>query len=413
MRARITEGALLAALTGLFMVAFSITTPSGFVYAILLAVPYGVMHATLWFLARRSDPYILPLTYFLYGLGSLLLFRISTDLFFRQVGWLAVSAAGFIVVIVILATRIDLSDYKYLIGSFGVGLLLLPAAFGVERGGARLWVSFGGISFQPSEMAKIALIVFLSAYLADKVEVLSARPRTGGFSLSGRHLAPLVATWVLSLLLLVFLRDLGFSLLVLVVFLLTVFVATGRASYVLVGSGLFVAGAMAAYSVFGHVKTRIDVWLNPWVDTSGSGYQIVQSLFAMAFGGVVGRGLGQGFPSLLPAVHTDLVYSLLAEEIGLAGTFALIAAFILFTARGMTLALAEREPFARLLIFSLTTALAFQAFLIIGGVTKLLPLTGLTLPFVSYGGSSLVSNTVTIALILGYAARREDRWIAA
>jgi cell division protein FtsW (lipid II flippase) len=323
---------------------------------------------------------------------------------------------GLVAFLLVLAGARDLKwlpKYRYWIGGLGLLLLLFTAIFGREVYGARLWVSLGPISFQPAEFGKILLVMFFAAYLVDMRELLTVSTRRVlGVPLPPfRYLAPLLTIWALSLALMVFMKDLGTSLLFFGALLALLYVATGRFFYVLVGLTLFAIGAVGLYFIFPHVQLRVDVWLNPWADPTNRGYQIVQSLFALADGGLFGQGLGRGYlilqsgNTIIPNLETDFIFSAIGEELGLAGAVGIILLYTIFVYRGYRVAVRSRDDFSRLLAAGLTSIFALQAFLIMGGVIKLIPLTGITLPFVSYGGSSIVANFVLLALLL----RASDR----
>lgn len=369
---------------------------------------FGIAHVCVRFLAPRADPYLLPVTALLCGLGILMIYRLDPDRAFLQSLWLGVGIVFFIVVLVSARHLERLAEYKYLLGLAGLALLIFTIVVAPETHGARLWVRIGGIGFQPSEFAKLLLIVFFAAYLRDVRELLtvSTRKILGVAVPPFRYLAPLFIIWGLSVLLMIFMKDLGTGLLFFGALLALMYVATGRAFYVVVGLVLFSLGAFGLYEIFSHVQTRVDIWLDPWQDPSGAGYQIVQSLFTLASGGLFGQGLGAGYLITLsgnpaiPALETDFIFSALAEELGLAGAAAVIMMYVIFLYRGFRAALVAGHDFARLLAAGLTVVFSLQAFLIMGGVTKLIPLTGITLPFLSYGGSSIVSNLGLLALLL-------------
>jgi len=293
--------------------------------------------------------------------------------------------------------------------------------FGREVNGARLWVYVGSIGFQLPELAKILLMVFFAAYLCDVRELLAVSTRRIlGIGIPPvRYLMPLLVVWAFSLALLIFMKDLGTSLLFFSAMLALLYVATERPFYVVVGIVLFAAGAYVLYHIFPHVRIRVDIWLNPWVDPSGRGYQILQSLFALASGGLLGRGLGEGYlvtssgRPLIPASETDFIFSAIGEELGLVGGIAIILLYLIFVYRGLRIAMAAGDDFSRLVAVGLSAIFGIQAFLILGGVTKLIPLTGITLPFVSYGGSSIVSNFALLALLLlaGERAVQEEETV--
>ncbi|MCE5254492.1 MAG: FtsW/RodA/SpoVE family cell cycle protein [Actinomycetia bacterium] len=386
----------------------TVLTWTSLTYGGLFIVLFLIAHAGVRVLASRADPYLLPVTALLSTLGLVVLYRLDEDLALKQAMWLVVGLAAFLLVLVLVRDLEWLSKYRYVIGGLGVLLLLLTAVFGREIYGARLWVRLGPVSFQPGEFGKILLVVFFAAYLVDMREVLTVSTRRVlGVPLPPlRYLAPLLGIWALSMALMIFMKDLGTSLLFFGALLALLYVATGRFFYVLVGLVLFIVGAVGLYFLFPHVQTRVDIWLDPWADPSGRGYQIVQSLFALAEGGLFGRGLGRGYlilPSgstIIPNLETDFIFSAIGEELGLAGAVGIILLYLIFVYRGCRVAVRSRDDFTRLLAVGLTSIFALQAFLIMGGVIKLIPLTGITLPFVSYGGSSIVANFALLGLLL-------------
>lgn len=391
----------------------TVLTLTSLTYGALFLVLFLIAHVGVRVLAPKADPYLLPVTALLSTLGIVLLYRLNEDLALKQAMWLVVGLVAFLLVLAFVRNLEMLRRFRYVIGILGLLLLLFTAVFGKEINGARLWVDLGPVSFQPGELGKVFLVVFFAAYLVDMREVLTVSTRRIlGVPLPPfRYLAPLLAIWAFSMVLLVFVKDLGTSLLFFGALLALLYVATGRFFYVLVGLVLFLVGATVLYFLFPHVQTRIDIWLDPWADPSGSGYQIVQSLFALAEGGLFGRGLGQGYlimPSgrtIIPNLETDFIFSAIGEELGLVGAAGIILLYLIFTYRGLRVAVSTRDDFSRLLATGLTSIFALQAFLIMGGVTKLIPLTGITLPFVSYGGSSIVANFMLLALLLRTSAK--------
>jgi len=298
----------------------------------------------------------------------------------------------------------SLERYRYTIALGGILLLLVPLVPGIGReiNGARIWASVGPINFQPGEFAKLALAVFLAAYLTEKRELLAAATmRIGPLHVpEPRHFAPLLAAWGTSLVVMVAQKDLGSSLLFLMLFVVVLWVGTERIAFLLVGLVLFAIGAVVAWSQFSHVQDRVDAWLDPWADRAGSGYQIIEATFAFSAGGLTGTGLGLGSPDRVPEVETDFIYAAIGEELGLVGATALLICYLLLIGAGLRVAVRARGPFQTLLATGLTALVGLQAFIIIGGVTRLVPLTGITLPFVSYGGSSLLSNYILVALLV-------------
>ncbi len=373
-----------------------------------LAVPGALLAAFIaaHLAVRRftpgADPGLLPIAFVLAGTGLAFVTRLDATLAASQVTWLFVGVAALIAVLVFVPSLEQLARYKYTIMVVGILLLVAPAIIGVEVNGAKLWIRFAGMSFQPGEIAKICIIVFLAAYLSEHREMLSVSTRRVlGMRLpEPRTLGPLLLMWAVSLFVLIFERDLGSSLLLFGIFLVMIYAATGRPGYVVVGLALFGAGGFAAWRMFDHVQTRIAIWIDPFVDAAGRGYQLVQSLFAFAAGGLTGTGLGQGLPTRIPFVETDFIFSAVGEELGLLGASAIIICFIIFTLRGLATASHARSDMAAFTAVGVVAALAIQAFVIIGGVTRLIPLTGVTLPFMSYGGSSLVSTFIMLGLLL-------------
>jgi cell division protein FtsW (lipid II flippase) len=355
--------------------------------------------------ASRSDPLILPLAAFLNFLGLAVIYRLSPHHFGRsQVTWTIVGIALFIATIVLVKDYKVLARYKYLFGFAGVGLLLLPLTpLGEQVNGARLWVRFP-VFFQPGEAAKICLVLFFAGYLAERKELLAiASRRFLGFHIPDlKHFGPLLVMWGLSLAVMFYENDLGSSLLFFSIFIAMLFIATARVVYVAFGGLLFAIGAYIGYQAFGHVQERVTIWLhvfNPHL-VNGNSYQLAQSLFAFATGGLFGTGLGQGRPDLIPAATTDFLFSGIGEELGLLGTVAVLLCFMLLVARGFRTAILCRDSFGQLLAAGLMTIFGIQTFVIVAGVTRLLPLTGVTLPFMSYGGSSLLANYVLIGLLV-------------
>ncbi|HEX9235291.1 MAG TPA: FtsW/RodA/SpoVE family cell cycle protein, partial [Actinomycetota bacterium] len=296
------------------------------------------------------------------------------------------------------------------IGLLGLGLLLLPIAPGIGQtiNGARLWIHLGPIRFQPSEASKVLMVVFLASYLSSRKELLAvATRRVGPLRLpEPRYLGPLMVAWLVSLAVLFVEKDLGSSLLFFGIFLVMLWAATGRATFLALGLVLFVVGSLLGYAAFGHVQDRVTIWIHALEPSHvhTDGYQLAQGQFAMATGGIVGTGLGRGHPGLIPFAPTDFIFAAIGEELGLFGTTAVLLLFLVLVGRGFRAALAREDPFSKLLATGLTSAVALQAFIIVGGITRLIPLTGITLPFVSYGGSSLVANFVLLALLVRVSA---------
>ncbi len=356
-----------------------------------------------------ADPVILPCVVVLNGLGLTMIHRI--DLIRDppsgggrlQLTWTVIGIVLFILVAVLLRDHRPLQGYTYTIGLVGILLLLMPLlpGLGTEKFGARIWIQVGSYSFQPAEAAKIALAIAFAAYLVEKRDVLAlAGWRVLGLDLPrARDLGPILAMWGLSLAILVLQRDLGTSLLFFGLFVMMLYVSTERAGWAVLGTLLFAAGAWFGYLNFGHVRVRVGAWLHPFSDYEAY-FQVINAQFGLAWGGLLGTGLGLGRPGLTPLARSDFIAAAVGEELGVTGLMALILVYGLVVARGLRTALQCREPFGKLLAAGLSFAFALQVFTIIGGVTRLLPLTGLTTPFMSQGGSSLVCNWIVVALLL-------------
>lgn len=365
-----------------------------------------------------ADALLIPIVTMLTGVGLIMIYRLtftenlSSQDATTQVIWIIVGCAGLLLTIFLFRNYQRLLDYKYLL-AFAAFLLIASVStpLGYEVNGARLWVSIGPVNFQPSEFARIALIIFFAGYLAEKREVLAA---TSGSFLGIplpplKHFGPVIAVWAASLGLLVFERDLGSSLLFFLVPLLMLYIATGRSAYLIIG-GLFLSvGSVISYYLFGHVRVRVIAWLDPWSRPDTEGYQILQSIFAISEGGVAGTGLGNGLAGRIPEVQTDFIFSAVAAELGMLGATALLLAFLVFVYRGLKIALYTPDDGSKLLAGGLTIMFALQTFIIVAGVTKLIPLTGITLPFVSYGGSSVVGNFILTGLLLVISDRAGRR----
>ena len=393
-------------------------------YAVFFIAVYAVAHLAARFATPNADPYLVPIAGLLTAVGVTEIYRIRPEDALRQSTWIVVAAALFAVTL--WAFRKDyrrIERYKYLIGLGSIALLMLPAlpVLGMTINGARLWIRLGPFQFQPGEIAKIMLIVFLAAYLREKREVL-AKGRLKDFG-------PLLAIWGVAMLTLLATNDLGSALLYFGIFLAMLYAATGRSLFVALGVTLFAAGSYGAYRYVGHVRERITIWLHPWTDQpvpcarngrlelrqDCASYQLVKSLYSIAHGQVGGTGLGKGtFTSasggeLIPFLKTDFIYSALAQELGLIGVAALLLVYMLFVLRGFRVAHMAQDGFSKLLATGLTFGFALQTFIILGGVVRVIPLTGITLPFVSYGGSSVVANFVLVAGLLLVSHRANSR----
>jgi cell division protein FtsW (lipid II flippase) len=366
------------------------------------------MHVALRLRAPQADPYLLPVVGLLVAIGLVELYRIDPSLAADQAVWVAVGGAAFVATLVLLPDHRVLERYTYLIGLTAVGLLVITMVFGTRINGAKLWIQIGGgQTVQLGEVAKILMVVFLAAYLRDKRELLAIPTQRvmGVPAPPMAALGPVLLFLVACLMLVAILNDFGTALLFLGIFLAMIYLATGRAAYTLFGVGVFLVGSALVYAAVPRIQSRVDNWLNPFDDPQGQGYQLVQSLYAMAQGGVFGPGLGRGFlvldngQTVIPALQTDFMFSAVASELGYVGGIGLLLGFLVFTARGFVIAAQAPDGFSKLLAGGLTAAIGLQAILIIGGVTRLIPLTGVTLPFMSYGGSSVVTNFGILALL--------------
>ncbi len=366
-----------------------------------LFVAFAIAHVAIRLLAPGADPVILPITFVLAGIGIAFVTRLKPDLAVNQVLWLFVSIAAMVGTLIVVRNMDELAQYKYTLGIVGIVLLIIPMLIGTEHGGSRLWISIGPFSFQPGEIAKILIILFLAAYLSENRELLSASTRSiGPIALpKPRMLAPVFVMWGISLLVVIFERDLGSALLFFTFLVVMIFVATGRVSYVIVSLLLLLVGAVLCYNLFSHVHNRIDIWFDPFGNPDG-GYQITQSLYSLADGNLVGTGIGKGMPTLIPVVESDFIFSAIGEEMGLLGGAAILILYMIFAVRGFATAARAKSDMSAFTAVGLTTAIAFQAFLIVGGCTRLLPLTGVTLPFMSQGGSSLLASFIIVGLLL-------------
>jgi cell division protein FtsW (lipid II flippase) len=369
-------------------------------------------HFLIRFTLPYADPYVFPLVSVLACFGLVVIYRIDETLAREQAQWFVVGLILFGATILLLRDFRVLERYRYTIALVGLLLLLLPRVPGIGQqvNGAYLGVKLGPIAFQPAEFGKIAIIIFLAAYLRDTRQVLvQGSRRFLGITIPPiKHLGPLLVVWGAAMFMLVFIRDLGSSLMYFGGFLALLYIATNRLSFVVIGMGMFALGAWFFASTVSHVQDRVDIWLDPfnpqWVEKEG--YQLAQSVFAQADGGLFGTGFGAsllyapGGTPLIPAPQTDLIYSVIVNEVGLVGACGLLLVYLLLIERGFKVAMVSGDSFSKLLASGLTAVFALQVFVIVGGVTRVIPLTGVTLPFVSYGGSSILANFVLIALLL-------------
>jgi cell division protein FtsW (lipid II flippase) len=398
--------------------------PTGLVgYGLAFALLMLVAHLAIRRLAPWADPLMLPLAALLNGLGIVMIYRLqlsgrggnpgriistmTSSTTTLQVMWSAVGVAAFIAVLVVIREPRILQRYTYTFGAIGLVLLAIPALLPKslsEINGAKVWITVGGFSVQPGEFAKLALAVFFAGYLVAKRDVLSlAGRRVLGIDLPrGRDLGPVLVAWGASLLILVFETDIGTSALFFGLFLVMLYIATQRTSWLLIGGALFLAGAVAVSQLSTHVTERITIWLHPFAiqNVYNSSYQLVQGLYGMGFGGVLGSGLGHGQPYWTPLVQSDFIITAFGEELGLTGLRAILLIYGLIVQRGLRAAVAVRDPFSKLLAGGLAFVLGLQVFVIVGGATRLIPLTGITTPFLSQGGSSLVASWMLIALLM-------------
>lgn len=378
-------------------------------------------HFVLRLRAKHADPVILPVVVALNGLGLAVIHRLDINFgdtaATRQWMWTSLAVVAAIAVIWLLRDHRVLRRYTYISLLVSVVLLILPLVPGISAGnvnGATVWIALGPFTFQPGEIAKITLAIFFAGYLSSNRDlILLAGKRIGPLQLPrSRDLAPMIVAWLASVGVLIFQRDLGSSILFFGLFMVMIYVATSRVSWILIGMGLIAVGGVAAYQIFPHVSRRIDVWVNAfdpeYIGADFGSFQVVEGLFGLANGGLMGTGLGQGSPEHLPVANSDMIIAVIGEEIGLVGLFAVLCLYALLVARGFRAALGTRDAFGKLLAVGLSFAIALQCFIIIGGVTRLIPLTGLTTPFLAAGGSSLLANWIIVALLLKIsdAARR-------
>lgn len=378
--------------------------------ALAVPVAFGavalVLHGFLVFSGFRGDQLLLPLALGLTAIGLVLVQRLAPSLLIAQVSWLLVGGGAFVAAILVPRDLTLLARFKYTWALLGLGLLVVPLLPGLGReiNGARIWVGLGAINFQPAEAVKILLVLFFAGYLEEHRELLARPPeRIGPLPVPPLpYLLPILLMWGVAMAVMILQKDLGTALLFFGIFVAMLYLATGRIAYSLAAIVMLVGGSWAAAQLFAHVNSRIAVWLAPFSDEMrfSSGYQIVQGLFALGNGGLLGAGLGNGMPDRIPIAWSDFVFAAFTEEVGFVGAIALLALYLVFVFRGMAIALRAPTPFLQLLAAGLSFILAFQALVIVAGNAKLIPLTGVTLPFLSYGGSSLVTNFLLVALLL-------------
>ena len=393
------------------------------VYLIALAL----IHVAFVITGRRMDEILFPTAAMLAGISLLLMNRLPQDLVTQsiagrelplgplQLAWILVGFSLLAAIAIFVRSDGWLRRYKYTWAAAGIALLLLVFVFGDVVGGARLTLRIGPISGQPSELLKVILVVFLAGYLAENRALLaSGSTRMRGFTLPPLpYLLPMLAMWGIALAIVIVQRDLGAALLYFLVFLALLYVATRRISYVVLGVLLFLAGGAVLYVLFTHVQDRINIWIDPFADPQGAGYQVIRALYAYGRGGILGTGLGAGLPSVgdvpsIPAIHTDFVFAALSEELGLLGGLALLGLYLVIAERGLRIAVGAADDFRALLATGLTLVVVVQAAVIAGGNLRVFPLTGVTLPLVSYGGSSFIVNCGIVGLLLALSDRAVD-----
>ncbi|HEX4691719.1 MAG TPA: FtsW/RodA/SpoVE family cell cycle protein [Solirubrobacteraceae bacterium] len=402
---------LIAGFTAIFIQESNVVSNVSLTYGAAFLGLCLVTHLVIRFTLPYADPYLFPLVAVLACFGLVIIYRINDTLARQQAGWFVVGLILFTVTILFVRDLRVLERYRYTIALVGLVLLFLPRLpiIGDPVNGAYLGIKIGPIAFQSAEFGKLAIMIFLASYLRDTRQLLvQGQTKILGFALPPlRTLGPLLFVWGAAMLMLIFIRDLGSSLMYFGGFLALLYVATNRPSFVLFGLILFGLGAWFMATHVPHVQDRVDVWLNPfnprWVE--GSGYQIAQSMFAQADGGLFGTGFGAslltvGHTTLIPAPQTDLIYAVIVNELGLVGACGLILVYLLFAERGFKTAMVASDSFSKLLAVGLSSVFALQVFVIVGGVTRVIPLTGVTLPFVSYGGSSIMANFILLALLL-------------
>ncbi|WP_054876157.1 FtsW/RodA/SpoVE family cell cycle protein [Oxobacter pfennigii] len=384
------EKRILSLVYGIGIIAFSIiglynNDSIAYLIGIFSVVLIGYGHFIISRYFPDGDKYLFVLAAFLAEMGLVMLYRINPYYAIRQITWLTVGVAVFILIVVLFPDMEGIKDFKYYYLAAAIGLLVLTQVFGSDIRGSKNWINLGFIGFQPSEFSKVFLILYLASELHD------FKDRKG-------LIMPAAAVLV-SLIFLVLQKDLGSALIFFGISITMVYIATPKIKYVLSAVVLFLIGGAGSYFVFSHVRNRVNIWINPWKDPNGAGYQVVQSLFAIAWGGLMGTGLNLGYPKYIPEVHTDFIFAIVCEEFGLLGGFAVIIAYFLLVYRGMRTAIYSEDNFTRLVAVGISTMIGAQVFVIIGGVIKLIPLTGITLPLMSYGGSSFVINFIALGIL--------------
>lgn len=390
--------AMLAVNQGLALNATTLGVPIGIFVAFIIA------HLATRKFAPKADPAILPIVFALSGIGICFVERLAPNLAMNQVMWLFLGVAFMVLVMAFVRNLDKVANYKYTLMIVGFLLLLSPLVpgLGQEIYGSRIWLGIGKFSFQPGEIAKIAIVLFLAGYLAQNREMLSVFTwRVGPFNLPDiRTLLPLLLMWLVALVIVVFEKDLGSALVFFFLFLVMLYVATGKKFYLVVGLGLIAIGGVGAYLAFGHVQVRVDNWLDPFADAQNTGYQLVQGIYSIADGDLFGVGVGRGLAEQIPVVESDYIFAAIAEEIGLLGAAGVLLLFLCLAIRGFVTAARAKSDVSSFVAVGLTTMIVLQAFIIVGGVTRLIPLTGLTLPFISQGGSSLLASFIAVGFLM-------------
>ncbi len=366
---------------------------------------FVIAHLAVRRLAPGADGTLLPLAGLLNGIGYTFIARVDTeDLASKQALWTAVGILAFCLTLWFVKRPRDLERYRYSALLAAIGLIMMPLlpVIGNEVKGARIWLQLGPLTFQPGEIAKLCLAVFFAGYLVEKRELLALAswPKRRPILPDPKHLGPVLVAWGVALVVIMAEKDLGTALLFFSLFMVMLWISTGRARYILVGFGLFAAGAFVAWTIFAHVQARVTFWLDPYSEPNKGGYQILQGWYALADGGIAGRGLGLGQGNRVPEAENDFIFAIIGEELGLLGTTAVLVAFLLLVGSGLRVAISQTGSFEKLLATGLTALMGIQAFIILGGVTRVLPLTGVVLPFVSYGGSALLANYILLALLV-------------
>jgi cell division protein FtsW (lipid II flippase) len=403
----------LTILAGLFLVAgiSTVSLAAGRIELSSLLSGFGLV--CFWLIAQfilakyapSLDCFLLPIACFLTTIGLVFIFRLRPQLFYAQLAWSVIGTCAFCGVVWKRRSLYQLNAYKYTIGCFGITLLLATLIFGIDIGGNKNWIALGTFRIQPAEFAKLCIVLFISGYLSSRqVELVQSITKIGPLQLPHfRFLAPLLVVWGLAMLMLVIQRDLGAALLYFGATVILTCIASNRWAIALVGAIAFVAGSSLAYTIFPHVETRINIWLYPWSDPNGKAYQLLQSLFALGSGGIFGSGVTSGHPELIPEVHTDFIFSAVGEELGFIGVACILSVYLILLYRSFRIALLNRTVFGGLTSAGLALLLGLQIFVILAGTTNLLPMTGITLPFVSYGGSSLLSSFLLIGMLAAFS----------